>query len=329
MEPFRLVRNPYEGINAHLHSRWQNRGGWNSFHANHISDLARSLKTVLGPLGYDAETEYSLQIRRPADGGLARPRADVLLLDQAIWRPRPSPSPVGELTSTAVLDLPMSQILELDDAEEIYSAVAIYQMNDDDRGEPVAWVELLSPTNKPGGSDEREYRAKRRLLLQSGLVLVELDYLHQSPPAIPGVPVYYAPGRTDMPQPNAHAYHITIIDPRPELMRGQGHTHFINVDEPLPALMIPLAGADRVRFDFDPPYQRTLTELTYGRQMDYRSLPDHFESYSPADQTRIAARMLALAEAAQAGRDLESTTLTPVAGGLDALLELIAAWDKG
>jgi hypothetical protein len=317
--PIQSIRNPYRGINAHLHSRWQNRGGWNSFHTNHISDLARALKPVLAPLGYDAETEYSLQIRRPGDSPL-RPRADVLVFDQVPGRVRPVSRGMGG--AVAELELPMSAVLDLDDPEEVYSAVAIYPVTDGerDRGEPVAWIELLSPTNKPGGSAAEDYRAKRQWLLQSGLVVVEIDYLHESPPTIRDIPVYYAPGRADVPQPGAHAYHITVIDPHPALMQGRSRTTFMDVDDPLPRVTIPLAGADVLAFDFGAPYQRTLTELTYGRLVDYRHLPDHVERYSPADQARIAARMLAVLEAARAGRDLETDPLPTTPGELDDLL---------
>ncbi len=318
------IRNPYRGINPHLHSRWQNRGGWNSFHANHISDLTRALKRVLEPLGYDAETEYSLQIRRPSEG-IARPRADVLIREQTPIRPQVSGTISGMVAPE--LELPMSAVLDLDEGDDLYAAIAIAPIieGDADQGEPVAWIELLSPANKPGGSDVTEYRAKRHLLLQTGLVLVELDYLHQTLALIPRIPVYFAPGRSDVPEADSHPYHITVIDPRPEFMNGKSRTRFADVDQPLPVVTIPLAGADQVTFDFDAPYQRTLTELTYGRLVDYRQLPDHFDSYSPADQTRIAARMVAILEAAQAGLDLETAALPTLDGSLEALLGRIEA----
>lgn len=69
MAPVRSIRNQYLGINAHLHSFWQGVGGWSRFHTNHISDLLRMLRPLLLPLGYDADIEPSLQIRRVDDGG--------------------------------------------------------------------------------------------------------------------------------------------------------------------------------------------------------------------------------------------------------------------
>lgn len=55
MGPLQAIKNQYPGINAHLHSYWQGRGGWSRFHTNHIADLLRALRPALLPRGYDAE----------------------------------------------------------------------------------------------------------------------------------------------------------------------------------------------------------------------------------------------------------------------------------
>lgn len=57
--------NQFLGINPHLHSQLQQNGQWDVFHANHIVDLARSIQGAVRPLGYLAQVEQSLQIRRP------------------------------------------------------------------------------------------------------------------------------------------------------------------------------------------------------------------------------------------------------------------------
>jgi hypothetical protein len=53
-------------------------------------------------------------------------------------------------------------------------------------------------------------------------------------------------------------------------------------------------------------YQRTFEEALYGYDLVYSELPPNFERYSPADQQRIAARMLAVLEAQRNGIDLET-----------------------
>ena len=70
---------------------------------------------------------------------------------------------------------------EEEDKEHPYSAIGIYE-RPSASGEPVAWIDLLSPSNKGGSLDARTYRDKRRPLLLNGVVLVELDYLHETPP---------------------------------------------------------------------------------------------------------------------------------------------------
>lgn len=50
MQEVRSIKNQYSGINAHLQSGYQNGGGWNSFHHNHIGYLAQTLLVLLAVL---------------------------------------------------------------------------------------------------------------------------------------------------------------------------------------------------------------------------------------------------------------------------------------
>jgi hypothetical protein len=60
MKPIRdVTKNQYRGINAHLHSYWQAKGGWDTFHFNHIPDLMRLINGQLPP-GYVADLIQSL-----------------------------------------------------------------------------------------------------------------------------------------------------------------------------------------------------------------------------------------------------------------------------
>src|SRR5262245_33635950 len=80
MPTFQLERNPYPGINAHLHSYLQDAGAWGGFHVAHLGDLASALKRVLLPLGFTATIQSSLQIRR-MDESSSRPQSDVTIYD--------------------------------------------------------------------------------------------------------------------------------------------------------------------------------------------------------------------------------------------------------
>ena len=329
MSPVRSIRNQYLGINAHLHSFWQAAGGWSRFHTNHISDLLRALRPLPLPLGYDADIETSVQIRRLDDGGSEhRPGSDVTIYD---LDPTRAQSPRGGATTATVAEL----VLPLPDAlfgeplsEKAYGAIGIYEHVPGklDRGEPIAWIELLSPSNKPGGRDAQEYFNKRLAILESGIAFIEIDYLHESPSTLRGLPSYQ-PRRGRAGSERAQAYRIAAIDPRPDLRRGVLRLSEFGVDVPLPTVAIPLSGDDTLTFEFGQPYRKTFEETLYGLQLvDYRELPLHFDRYNAEDQRRIALRMLATVEAAQSGINLEEGPFSTLDLTLDEALARLAAF---
>ncbi len=298
----RSIRNQYRGINAHLHSLWQGRRGWQDFHDSHIVHLRDDLKAHLIPKGYTAGLQDSLQIRRIGlEVERSAPESDVTIYAVEPQRQR-SASPAMMTAPAGEQVMPLLELLRLDEAsEKTYNAIVIYERGDEP-GEPVAWLELLSPSNKPGGRDGAVYQDKRQRLLETGLVFIELDYLHETHSTLQGLPEYVGAHQAD-----AHPYRILIADPRPSLRQGTGKVRGVDVDEPLPALTIPLLGADGLVYDFGTPYHKTLSDALYGLELvDYAHLPLNFERYSPADQARIANRMLAVLEAQAQGLDLES-----------------------
>ncbi len=296
MTPIQTVHNQYRGVNAHLHSQWQATGKWNRFHNFHIGQLMAAMKAQLIPLGYTAEMDESLQIRRVGDYTAQRPRSDLLIRDLQPQRPAaPYPTDAAEVQTLALDDL------LVEDVEHPYYAVVIYA-DAADSGEPVAWVELLSPTNKGDTRDAYTYQAKRRLLLEQGLVFVEIDYLHETPPTFDRLPDY------SRQEAGASAYRVVVIDPRPTYHEARVYLRQFGVDEVIPTVTIPLNGGDTLVFDFDRAYQQTFTSALYGHDMDYAQFPLHFERYTADDQARITRRMVAVLEAAQSGHKLDNDT---------------------
>lgn len=163
MGPLHAIRNQYPGINAHLHSYWQGRCGWSRFHTNHIADLLRALRPALLPRGYDADIEPSLQIRRLDDAEPPRfPESDLTIDD----RDHECAARPGGQSSASVAELvtPLAEgLFGAPLSANDYGALKIYETVPGrlDRGEPIARIELLSPSNKPGGRDAREYFDKR------------------------------------------------------------------------------------------------------------------------------------------------------------------------
>jgi len=303
------VQNQFLGVNPLLHSQLQAASGWDHFHVNHISDLTRFLQRDLRPLGYLAQAEQSLQIRRH-DSAPRAPESDVTIYD-------PAQRSTTSGTLTGGLAMPVPELLELDEADlATYRAVGIYQKTaDDQRGDAVAWLELLSPANKPDGRHFAAYRDKRTALLQAGLVFIELDYLHHQPPTI-AVPHYPVAAESS-------AYRILLIDPRPDWLAAEGRVYPVNVDEPLPTLAIPLNDGDALHVNFDAPYQQTYQALYFGDGVDYSYLPPAWERYSPDDQRRILSRLLFIREAG-AAEDTPPQPITPL--DLDSALE---QWQRG
>jgi len=290
-------KNQYRGVNPHMHSLWQGIGKWNRFHNVHIAQLLIALKTELLPMGYTAETEESLQIRRIADSP-SSPRADILIGNQDPHRALQKPSAGFSTTAT----IPLVDLIEEDEELDYpYYSVAIYErLSDGDSSIPVAWLELLSPSNKGSKLDAQAYRAKRKKLLQSGLVFVEIDYLHETPSTFEHLPDYTKKDQ------GSHPYRIVVIDPRPTFEDGRIALYQFDVDSPIPTVEIPLHADDRLHFDFDRVYQKTFEDALYGFDMDYTQWPMNIERYSKADQQRVGERLVAVLRAAANATDLET-----------------------
>lgn len=274
-------KNEYVGVNAHLHSYFQSEGGWSSFHTNFISALARDLNTHL-PAGYIVDIEQSLQIREihPDSGErIRRPEPDLTIYrtEKDVWIK-------GESGTVATRTQAISETLDVNE-ELYYSAVVIYRVEDDSvLGQPVTRIELLSPTNKQGDG-YIQYREKRFAALKTGMALVEIDFLHETPPVVKGLPPYPT-------APESYPYNITVSDPTPTLEAGLARTYAFGVDTTIPVIAVPLGEDHSIDVDFNHIYNDVYNSLTaYSRRVDYETLPLRFDRYSTIDQEKIRQRM--------------------------------------
>lgn len=288
-------RNEYLGVNAHLHSYFQNhpdgKGDWESFYTLYIADLARAINRILPP-GYLVLPERSMQIREyDTDTGarlIKRPKPDIAVYDLDPARQPANPPGAAVATRTHTV----SETLD-DDEDIYYPAVVIYELQEDASGRvPVTHLELLAPTNKvePGRT---VYLDKRKTVLRTGINLVEIDYLHQTEPVVRVIPSY------PRQQPDATAYTILVSQPRRDAEGGGPVTTYgFGVDIPIPTIDIPLARGETIPVNFGAVYHDTLNSLAaFSEPVDYAALPERFDSYHPADQERIRRRMAAVAEA--------------------------------
>ncbi len=298
-------KNQYIGVNAHLSSLLQNEtAGWPIFHNAHVVDLTRAVDRALPP-GYVVVPERSLQIREfhPDTGEpIERRRRKLPKPDISVYqRPNPNAQAVSSPAAVATPTLTIEHLDAFDDPEIYLTAITIHEIDENRKiGNPITWIELLSPTNKPFGSGYLQYQQKRIATTKAGIVLVEVDYLHQSPPVEEAIPSYMD-GETD-----AYAYHIAITDLREQSKQPQLQVYGFSVDAAMPILNIPLAADDAFRLDCSSVYNQTYESISfYSSEVDYEQLPVRFETYSEADQARIKARMQAVQESHQHGANLE------------------------
>jgi hypothetical protein len=283
-------RNLYPRVNPHLNSFLLDEdGGWESFHASHIVDIARELDTQL-PANYYAIAEKSLQISAIGLEEEIRHRTEP---DVTIYqRGKTAASAASLMMPTApTATLPLAGEFQ-DDEEDLLTAVVIYRIESGKLpGNAVTRIELLSPANKPAGSYYRQYLAKRRETLRGGLCLVEIDYLHETRPISHLLPSYPDNHQTASP------YIILVSDPRPTPQKGEIRTYPFGIDDTMPIVEIPLAQKENVLVDFGAIYNRTFESSRVFRLIvNYEQEPANFQHYNDADQERIRQHMRAIAE---------------------------------
>jgi hypothetical protein len=281
--PIYSKTNLYPGVNAHLNSFLQQPGGdWEMFHSKHINVLQEYLDPRL-PSNYYAVIEKSLQVSvLPPSADLSRrTRPDV-----AILQTQPSavlPAPAFADASAPVATYPLADLLADDDFG--YLAVVVYRLDAGDMpGIPVTRFEVLSASNKPPAADYEQYKLRRMRTLRADVTLVEIDYLHQTPPVNPRLASYPAGDADALP------YYITVDVPRPTPAQGLVHVFGAEVDMPLPRIEIPLAESATVRIDFTEVYNIVFERMrAFSLLVDYETDPVAFDRYHTEDQAKIRA----------------------------------------
>lgn len=278
----RSAKNLYPGVNPHLNSFLQtDDGGWESFHAELIVQIRQYLDSHL-PEGYLALAEKSLQVREitPPITTTTRTRPDITVYQ----------SPVVGSSAVAIPATAPTDVLALMptlEEEEFLTGVMIYQTGEGSPyGKPITRIEVLSAANKPNHPYHARYHVKRMETLHSAIRLVELDFLHETPPILATLATYSDKKGESFP------YYIIVTDPRPTFEQGQIFFYGIEILDPIPAVNVPLAGVDRVVVDFGEIYHRVYESLRMVQVIvDYETEPVNFHKYSLANQQQIRATM--------------------------------------
>jgi len=278
----------YPGINPHLNSHLQSPGGgWESFHAVYLQKLEDALEAAL-PDNYYAISEKSLQITHidPPSTATRRTKPDTIVIKTDDQQ---HSDPSSTAVSTPTITLPVTDGF---DEEDDLMGVVIYRFELGDLpGEPITRIELLSPGNKPGGAHYPQYIHSRRVTLQAGLRLIEIDWLHETRPVIPTIPVYRM-------HDDAYPYHVIVNDPRPSLSKGQTHVYGFRVCDVIPIINLPLNTRDTVTVDFGHIYHQTVNNRRAFQLMtDYTTEPARFNTYDATDQHCIHTTMATIRDA--------------------------------
>lgn len=288
-----LRENPYKGVNPHLQSLLQTPGTqrqpsiWPAFHAGHIGHIADFLSNQLPP-HYIAQQEQSLQIRAE-DFGTGEEEYSQRIPDVTVYQHDSRPGANAGVLQQEPRSITLEETIDL--TEDFVPAVVIREVPQGNQlGKVVTRIELLSPSNLPGHTGYATYRLGRADTLHAGVPLVEIDYVHELRPPLLKVPTYPY-------HPEAKAYNIYVSDPRPSVSEGRLIHYSFSVDEPVEIVTIPLADEEVLDFDFGAVYHHTFVMRRWGVYIDYEQLPLRFETYSPADQERIRAKMAVLVPA--------------------------------
>ena len=305
-----MLINQYHGVNPQLND-WlvTTPDAWPEFHQLYIDEMMMQMREQLKERGlpYTASTRPGLQIRTLEDdgsGNVSRPEPDVAIYRQptpADRKPqRVAPAPVSPAASR-VEEISLEDSLG-EDKRRLKRIGIFAEQRVGAPGEPVAWIEVLSPTNKPAvpgmpnwGRHADSYQKKRvDEVLAAGQVLVEVDLLQAQPPVYKGFPRYQPGPGGELSEAGSLPYSIAVTDPRqrPGYQKGSMRRHPFRVEDSLPRdITIPLLGDDTFKFDFDSPYD-VIVSRAYGDEIDYAQHPALWRTYSSEDQDRIAARTI-------------------------------------
>lgn len=219
--------SPFPGMNPYL----ENPTSWRDFHHSFLVRLREALVKRLKPLGYWVRVDVEVYLREQwseFEVLLGIPDTAIGTLDRH----------VEDSGSTMTLSVPVRSMLTDDVPEE---KVTFLELVDIKNRSVVAVIELLSPSNKNYGKDRAKYLYKRKMILESSVHLIELDFLRAGP-------------RMKCQAPPACDYLVMVsrAEQRPEIDLWP-----IRLREPLPTIGIPLRGSDAISINL----QNVLNDL--------------------------------------------------------------------
>ena len=252
---------PFPGMNPYLESVEL----WHNLHHALIACIAGELNQTL-PEGFAAEMEEQVYLLPPQDSVYP----DVAVVRRPISSPTFATAPV---TSSSVVLVPTPSLEIHAEPQEIHTS-RVRVVTTRGRHQVVAFIEVLSPTNKEGEGLE-EYRAKQAVILASETHLLELDFLRGGKHAV-AVPASVLAEQTGF-------WDYVVC-----LHRGGGGPVYqcwpFTIRDSFPVVIVPLTqGHPDIPLNLPGIYRQACALGPFARVVDYRIPPK--PRLSPSDAT--------------------------------------------
>jgi hypothetical protein len=225
---------------------------WPDMHHELISEIRAALNLGLRPR-YVARVELRVYISDDDDPGRSALVPDVRVETHPKGKGTKKPKVQPVLAVTEPLIVPTLMDEEIEEA-----FLRIIHVESESL---VTVIEVLSPTNKIGGSRGRtSFMAKRHEILNSEVHWVEIDLLRGGVPSVTNPPL----------RPSDYRILVSRADQRTR-------TRYlpVSVRQPLPVIRIPLRGKDpELPLDLGAVFRTLYDRAAYDASVDYRKEPD-------------------------------------------------------
>jgi hypothetical protein len=241
--------SPFPGMDPYL----ENPGLWPDVHHEVISVARQFLAEQLRPK-YLVRVEQRVYVSDEDDPGRRVIAPDLRVAERPGWESHPlTPSQGG--TATVEVAEPITITLIEDEIHEPRLEVI-----DRERREVVTVIEVVSPTNKVGGSRGRgSYLKKRAEVFDSPSHWVEIDLLRGGEPLLP----------VSQFRPCEYRVCLSRANKRPDATVWP-----IRLTQRLPVIAIPLRGDDPdARLDLQAVLSTVYDRAAYDLELDYRAEP--------------------------------------------------------
>lgn len=243
------MQSPFPGMDPYIEAS----GLWATFHHAFLTACHNLLNDLL-PSNYVASLGERIELVDTEEFGRGRSVFPDIAIVQENDTTAAATAPASSVATLEPVTLPQS-IEWPPERKHLY--IEIVELPD---RHVVTDIELLSPSNKRKGSDDRTiYLAKRQLLLRHHINLVELDLL-------------LAGERLPLLAPLPRGDYFAFVSHGPNW--HQTDVYAWSVRQRLPMVPIPLKqGADPIALDLSTAFSQTYQHGRYGRLLAYDQAP--------------------------------------------------------